>query len=181
MRALEYSLIFHTLRQFPCSRIIDAHTRDSLPSHQSHPSPPPITLPSPPSPRPSTHPVTSLSSTLPLPHHQPISSPRLPAAPRFCILLIVSHFQLCFGENSPKQNHNLLTDKHLQKRPFQKMPDQVGQEGLSRIRRATVDRAGPGTTAGHRVRRLRAMSAPRAKGAPNRAHRSRHQPTGPVP
>ena len=106
------------------------------------PSIPPITLPSLPSPRPSTHPVTSLSSTLPLPHHQPISSPRLPAAPRFCILLIANSFPFCFGAYSPKQNHNLLTDKHLQKRPFQKMPDQVGQEGLSRVGRAKVGRAG---------------------------------------
>ena len=126
MRALEYSLIFHTLRQFPCPRIIDAHTRDSLPSHQSHPSQPPVTI--------SRHLHPS-----PL----PVSlSPELFPAPRFCILLIASHFQLCFGENSPKQNHNLLTDKHLQKRPFQKMPDQVGQEGLSRVGRAKVGRAG---------------------------------------
>ena len=116
----------------------------------THPRQPPL---------PSIPPITTSRHNLP--SQSPVAlSPELFPAPRFCILLIASHFQLCFGENSPKQNHNLLTDKHLQKRPFQKMPDQVGQEGLSRVGRAKVGRAGPGTTAGHRVRRLRAMSAP---------------------
>ena len=91
------------------------------PTHHNLPSPPPITLPSPPSPRPSTHPVTSLSSTLPLPHHQPISSPRLPAAPRFCILLIANSFPFCFGAFSPKQNQKQLMISDIRKRGAVKM------------------------------------------------------------
>ncbi len=103
--------------------------REGSPSTSSHPHsiPPPSPL--------------HLATIQPLSRHHPSSSPPTPilsppypffATPRFCTLLIFNYFQLCLGENSPKQNHNLHTNNHLQKRPVSKYK---------------ISRAGPGTTA----------------------------------
>ncbi len=117
------------------------HREGSFPisSHPSHlhpasiPRPPassppsPLLSPSSPSisiylpPQPLSHLASTQSSPL-LPPHCPFS-----AAPRFRISLIVNIFQFCLGENSPKQNQNAHTLKHLQKRPVSRRQNHSGR------------------------------------------------------
>ena len=65
---------------------------------------------------PPPQPLSRLAST----QSSPLPPPPCPlsAAPRFHISLIVNNFQFCSGGNSPKQNHNIHTNKYLQKRPI---------------------------------------------------------------
>ncbi len=56
--------------------------------------------------------------TSPYPAFSHLSPPyHFSAAPCFCISLNVNNFQFCLGDNSPEQNHNIHTNKYLQKRP----------------------------------------------------------------